>query len=62
MFLVLNKLVYCIMFWRGFDEYINGNVMFLVEEMYGEEYKFIVGFLRLILDESEGFGCGKLNK
>jgi len=48
--------------WRGSQEYTNGNVMLPAEEMYGEEYKFIAGSSRPILDESEGLGCGKLNK
>lgn len=62
MFPVLNKPVHCTMPWRGSDEYTNGNVMLPAEEMYGEEYKFIAGSSRPILDESEGLGCGKLNK
>ena len=57
MFPVLNKPVNCTMPWRG-----SGNVMLPAEEMYGEEYKFIVGSSRPILDESEGLGCGKLNE
>ena len=62
MFPVLNKPVHCTMPWRGSDEYTNGNVMLPAEDMYGEEYKFIAGCSRPILDESEGLGCGKLNK
>ena len=62
MFPVLNKPVNCTMPWRGSDEYTNGNVMLPAEDMYGEEYKFIAGCSRPILDESEGLGCGKLNK
>ena len=62
MFPVLNKPVHRTMPWRGSDEYKNGNTMLPAEEMYGEEYKFIAGCSRPILDESEGLGCGKLDE
>jgi len=62
MFPVMKKPVNCTMPWRGSDEYTNGNVMLPAEEMYGEEYKFIAGSSRPILDESEGLGCGKLSE
>ena len=61
MFPVLNKPVNSIMPWRGSDEYTNGNIMLPAEEMYGEEYKFVAGSSRPILDESEKLGCGRLN-
>ena len=62
MFPVLNKPADFTMPWRGSDEYTNGNIMLPAEEMYSEEYKFVAGSSRPILDESEGLGCGKLNK
>ncbi|KAJ7369514.1 hypothetical protein OS493_038433 [Desmophyllum pertusum] len=59
MFPVLNKPANYTMPWRGST---NGNVMLPAEEMYGEKYTFVAGSSRPILDESEGLGCGNLNK
>ncbi|KAJ7369510.1 hypothetical protein OS493_038429 [Desmophyllum pertusum] len=62
MFPVLNKPAHYTMPWRGSNDYTNGNIMLPAEEMYGEKYKFVAGSSRPILDESEGLGCGNLNK
>ena len=62
MFPVLSKPASYTMPWRGSDEITNGNVMLPAEEMYGDEFKFVAGSSRPVLDESEDLGCGKLNK
>ena len=60
MFPVLRKPANYTMPWKGFSNHQNGIGMVSSEEMYGEEYKFVAGSSRPILDESESLGCGKL--
>ena len=59
MFPVLKKPANYPMQWKGSND---GNVLLPADEMYGEEFKFVVGSLRAILDESKSHGCGQLSK
>ena len=61
MFPVLKKPKNYTMPWKGSNHHNNGDVMLPANEMCGEEYKFVVGSSRPILDESENLGCGKLS-
>ena len=58
MFPVLKKPANYPMQWKGSND---GNVLLPADDMYGEEFKFVVGSLRAILDESESHGCGQLS-
>ena len=62
MFPVLRKPANYTMPWKGSSHHQNGVGMLSSEEMYGEEYKFVAGSSRPILDESESLGCGKLGE
>ena len=62
MFPVLKKPANYKMAWKGSNDCNNGLSMLPAEEMYGEEYKFVAGSSRPILDESESLGCGKLSE
>ena len=59
MFPVLEKPENYPMQWKG-SSY--GDVLLPADDMYGEEFKFVVGSLRAILDEGENHGCGQLSK
>ena len=62
MFPVLRKPANYTMPWKGNNDHKNGVFMFPAEEMYSEEYKFVAGSFRPILDESDSLGCGKLTE
>ena len=62
MFPVLKKPANYTMLWKGTNDHKNGVVMFSAEEMYSEEYKFVAGSSRPILDESDSLGCGNLSE
>ena len=62
MFPVLKKPANYKMPWKGSNDCNNGISMLPAEEMYGEEYKFVAGSSRAILDESESLGCGNLGE
>ena len=59
MFPVLKKPANYPMQWKGSSD---GKVLLPADDMFGEEFKFVVGSLRAILDESESHGCGQLSK
>ena len=59
MFSVLKKPENYPMHWKGSSD---GNVLLPADDMYGEEFKFVVGSLRAILNEGEEHGCGQLSK
>ena len=59
MFPVLKKPENYPMQWKGSGD---GDDLLPADDMYGEEFKFVVGSLRAILDEGESHGCGQLSK